>query len=55
MADNVEVQLGQRRHEDIALDLMEWIAGRTGGYKTEKEILELYAECKSAIYAAIRR
>ncbi|MGD0073873.1 MAG: hypothetical protein ABSD31_05975 [Candidatus Binataceae bacterium] len=53
MAEEVNINVGERSNQDLALDLLKFVVARTTSssnrWNSEEEILELYARCKSAV------
>jgi len=52
MAEEMKVNLGPRRQEDIALDLLKYIVGRQSADdqpRTTADILKLYDQCIAAV------
>jgi hypothetical protein len=52
MANEVKVELGQRRLEDVALDLLYFVVSRQAGNdqpNTADAVFELYDKCVAAV------
>jgi hypothetical protein len=51
-----DTEFGKRSHEDVALDLAEFVYSHIiGKPDAEDKLLALYEKCKAAVYAPIKR